>query len=34
VTVQVQSAGILLPQSWMTIRAQGYLANGVTRGDQ
>ena len=34
VTVQVQSAGILLPKHWMTIRAQGYLANGVTRGDQ
>ena len=34
VTVQVQSAGILLPQHWITIRALGYLANGVTRGDQ
>ncbi|HEY5159218.1 MAG TPA: pilus assembly protein TadG-related protein [Anaerolineales bacterium] len=34
VTVQVQSAGILLPQYWITIRALGYLANGVTRGDQ
>jgi uncharacterized membrane protein YfbV (UPF0208 family) len=34
VTVQVQSAGMLLPQYWMTIRALGYLAKGVTRGDQ
>lgn len=34
VTVQVQSAGTLLPRHWMTIRALGYLANGVTRGDQ
>ena len=34
VTVQVQSAGMLIPQYWMTIRALGYLANGVTRGDQ
>lgn len=34
VIVQVRSAGMLLPQQWMTIRAQGYLANGVTRGDQ
>jgi len=34
VTVQVQSSGMLIPQYWMTIRALGYLANGVTRGDQ
>jgi hypothetical protein len=34
VAVQVQSAGILLPQHWITIRALGYLVNGVTRGDQ
>ncbi len=34
VIVRVQSAGILLPQHWITVRALGYLANGVTRGDQ
>lgn len=34
VAVQVQSAGVLLPQRWITIQAVGYLANGVTRGDQ
>ena len=34
VSVELQSAGILIPQHWITIRAVGYLANGVTRGDQ
>jgi hypothetical protein len=34
VAVRVQSAGILLPQHWITIRALGYLAYGVTHGDQ
>ncbi|PWB78211.1 MAG: hypothetical protein C3F07_00095 [Anaerolineales bacterium] len=34
VTAQVQSAGYLLPSRWVTVRAIGYLAHGVTRGDQ
>ena len=34
VTVQVHSAGYLLPARWVTIHAIGYLAHGVTRGDQ
>ena len=32
--VQTRSAGILLPARWITVRAIGYLAHGVTRGDQ
>ena len=31
---QTRSAGILLPARWITVRAIGYLAHGVTRGDQ
>jgi len=31
---QTRSAGILLPAHWITVRAIGYLAHGVTRGDQ
>ena len=34
VTTQVRSAGYLLPARWVTVRAIGYLAHGVTRGDQ
>jgi hypothetical protein len=34
VTVQVRSAGYLIPTHWVTVRAVGYLAYGVTRGDQ
>ena len=34
VTAQVQSAGYLLPARWVTVRAIGYLAHGVTREDQ
>lgn len=34
VTVRVRSTGYLLPARWITVRAVGYLANGVTRGDQ
>ena len=34
VTVEVRSAGILIPTRWVTVRAIGYLAHGVTRGDQ
>ena len=34
VRVQVQSAGYLLPRRWIAVSAIGYLANGVTRGDQ
>src|SRR5574338_1497892 len=33
VTTQVRSAGYLLPARWVTVRAIGYLAHGVTRGD-
>ena len=31
---QTRSAGILLPARWIKVRAIGYLAHGVTRGDQ
>jgi hypothetical protein len=31
---QVQSMGYLLPQRWIGVNAIGYLAHGVTRGDQ
>ena len=31
---QTRSAGILLPARWIMVRAIGYLAHGVTRGDQ
>ncbi len=34
VTAQVRSAGYLLPTRWVTVRAIGYLAHGVTREDQ
>jgi len=34
VTAQVQSAGYLFPARWVTVRAIGYLAHGVTRDDQ
>ena len=34
VTAQTRSAGYLLPARWVTVRAIGYLANGVTHGDQ
>ena len=34
VNARVRSAGYLLPSRWVTVRAIGYLAHGVTRGDQ
>jgi Flp pilus assembly protein TadG len=34
VVARTRSAGYLLPARWVTVRAIGYLANGVTRGDQ
>ena len=34
VTAETRSAGYLLPARWVTVRAIGYLAHGVTRGDQ
>ena len=34
VGAQVRSAGYLLPPRWVSVRAIGYLAHGVTRGDQ
>ena len=34
VTARVRSAGFLLPSRWVRVRAIGYLAHGVTRGDQ
>jgi Flp pilus assembly protein TadG len=34
VTAQTRSAGYLLPARWITVRAIGYLAHGVTRSDQ
>jgi Flp pilus assembly protein TadG len=34
VMARTRSAGYLLPARWVTVRAIGYLANGVTRGDQ
>jgi hypothetical protein len=34
VSAQVQSAGWLLPKRWIAVNAVGYLAYGVTQGDQ
>ncbi len=34
VRVQVQSAGILIPQRWITVTSIGYLEYGVTRPQQ
>ena len=34
VTAETRSAGYLLPARCVTVRAVGYLAHGVTRGDQ
>ena len=34
VTVRVKSAGFLIPEHWVTVRAVGYLVYGATRGDQ
>ena len=34
VTVRVRSAGFLIPEHWITVRAVGYTAYGVTREDQ
>ncbi len=34
VSAQVRSAGWLLPETWIDINAVGYLAYGVTEGDQ
>ncbi len=34
VEARARSAGTLLPARWVTVRAIGYLAHGVTRGDQ
>lgn len=34
VAARTRSAGYLLPARWVTVRAIGYLAHGVTRGDQ
>ena len=34
VTARIRSAGYLLPARWVTVRAIGYLAHGITRGDQ
>jgi hypothetical protein len=34
VTARTRSAGYLLPARWVTVRAIGYLAHGITRGDQ
>jgi Flp pilus assembly protein TadG len=34
VTAQTHSAGYLLSARWVTVRAIGYLAHGVTREDQ
>jgi hypothetical protein len=34
VTVRVKSAGFLIPEHWITIRAVGYMVYGATRGDQ
>ena len=34
VQAQTRYAGYLLSARWVTVRAIGYLANGVTRGDQ
>ncbi len=34
VAVQVQTPGYILPKKWVPVNAIGYLAHGVTRGDQ
>jgi Flp pilus assembly protein TadG len=34
VNAQVQSTGYLFPRRWINVNAIGYLAHGVTRGDQ
>jgi hypothetical protein len=34
VQVQVRSAGYLIPARWITVNAIGYMAYGVTEGDQ
>jgi len=34
VHAQTRSTGYLLPARWVSVRAIGYLAHGVTRGDQ
>jgi hypothetical protein len=34
VAVRVQSAGFLIPQHWITVRAVGYMEYGSTRGGQ
>ncbi len=34
VSAQVRSAGWLLPETWIRVNAVGYLAYGVTAGDQ
>jgi hypothetical protein len=34
VEARLRSAGYLLPARWVTVNATGYLAHGVTRGDQ
>lgn len=34
IQAQTRSAGYLLPARWVTVRAIGYLAHGVTREDQ
>jgi hypothetical protein len=32
--VRVHTAGVMVGQNWITVRALGYLAYGVTRDDQ
>jgi hypothetical protein len=34
IEANTRSAGYLLPARWIRVRAIGYLAHGVTRGDQ
>jgi len=34
ITAQTRSAGYIIPGRWITVRAIGYMAQGVTRGDQ
>jgi Flp pilus assembly protein TadG len=34
IVARVRSAGYLVPARWVTVRAIGYLAHGVTREDQ
>ena len=34
IAADTRSAGYLLPARWIRVRAIGYLAHGVTRGDQ